>query len=275
MSGRAGRKGLFDEGFVTWLKDSPAESRGVETGRIFKYLCSAPVENARVQLHPEIGAILKKRSTIDNEAEIVSQGSLPPTSYKCAVEEIRASLQEINDAINAIATGNQQQFRSILADIWYGEMETEQNLEMARLFMSGIHKDGVTDYVHPDAISAAALMEKYERNRLQAMLMVKRFNNSLPDEYKFTGMEQLEEEIVSLDSTVFGFEDRIQEMDATAVELPNLEHRLINRDKLPNRKFSFNHTAKRFIPKTRRNHNEWKQKRNGKEDHQRGKHRFK
>ena len=31
MSGRAGRKGLFEQGYVTWLDDSPAESRGVRT----------------------------------------------------------------------------------------------------------------------------------------------------------------------------------------------------------------------------------------------------
>ena len=35
MAGRAGRKGLFDPGFVTWLKASPFERRGFDTGKVF------------------------------------------------------------------------------------------------------------------------------------------------------------------------------------------------------------------------------------------------
>lgn len=59
MAGRAGRKGLFDEGFVSWLADSPVESRGVDTGEMFKALERTGDEKATIELCPDFGAILK------------------------------------------------------------------------------------------------------------------------------------------------------------------------------------------------------------------------
>ena len=61
---------------------------------------------------------------------------------------------------------------------------------------------------------------------LQALLRVKRFNNSLPDQYKLNGMDAVEDAIVSIDPTVFGFEDKIAEMNETETELPQVAVRL-------------------------------------------------
>ena len=79
---------------------------------------------------------------------------------------------------------------------------------------------------------AAELFQKYEKNFLQALLRVKRYNNSLPDEYKFNGMDKVEQAIEEIDPTVFGFEDRILEMDNTAVDLPEAEVRLVPSDRV-------------------------------------------
>ena len=109
-------------------------------------------------------------------------------------------------------------------------MEIEQNLEMADLFFHGAAKG--EGYVHPDGLIAAELFQKYEKNFLQALLRVKRYNNSLPDEYKFSRMDKVEETIEEIDPTVFGFEDRILEMDSTAVELPEGQVRLVPTDRV-------------------------------------------
>ncbi len=227
MAGRAGRKGLFDKGYVTWLQDSPAESRGVDTGRLFKVLCRQPVENARVELRPDFGAILKNRSTVENEAEIVAFGSLPQLNQSYVLEEIREALRQIDRSFDKIAPGRKEQFRAILADIWYSEMEVEQNLEMAELFFWGASQGD--DYIHPDGLMAPDLLQNQERNFLQALLKVKRFNNSLPEVYRFRGMDRVDQAIMDIDPTVFGFEEKIHEMEHTKVPLPALQHRTVDR----------------------------------------------
>lgn len=227
MAGRAGRAGLFDEGFVTWLEDSPVESRGVNTGNMFKAIERMPDEKATIQLRPDFGAILKKQSTVENEAEIVADYSLPQLRYRTVLEEIRDAVHEIDKSLELLAPGDKDTFKAILADVWYGEMEIDQNLEMAELFYRGAGDD---EYVHPDGLTAAELFQKYEKNFLQALLRVKRYNNSLPSAYKFRRMDDVERAIEEIDPTVFGFEDRIAEMDDTAVELPEAQIHLVPGD---------------------------------------------
>ena len=227
MAGRAGRKGLFDEGFVTWLEDSPVESRGVNIGKMFKALEKLPDEKAEIRLTPDFGAILKRHSTIENEAETVAEYSLPQMRYKTVLKEIREAVAMIDSSLELLAPGRKELFKKILADVWYGEMEIEQNLEMAELFFKGA-EDG--DFVHPDGLTAAELFQKYEKNLLQSLLRVKRYNNMLPEAYKFTHMERVDRAIEEIDPTVFGFEDRILEMDSTAVDLPESEVRLVPTD---------------------------------------------
>ncbi len=224
MAGRAGRKGLFDEGFVTWLEDSPVESRGVDTGAMFKALERMPDDTASIQLSPDFGAILKRRSTVGNEAEIVAGYSLPPLRYADVKAEIAEALERIDASLERLAPGRKEAFKAVLADVWYGEMEIDQNLEMAELFFSGGADGGPC--AHPDGLVAAELFQKYEKNFLQALLRVKRYNNSLPEAYRFGGMDRVERAVEEIDPTVFGFEDRILEMDSTAVDLPEAEVRL-------------------------------------------------
>lgn len=222
MAGRAGRKGLFDKGYVTWLFDSPAEAYGVRTGDVFKALVAAPMEEAGVELRPDFGALLKGVSTVENEAEIVSSGSLPALDYGEVLNEIRRSMEAILGSLEGIVPQDKDRFRRILADIWYGEMEAEQNLDMAELFFWGTGGD---DYVRPDGIRAAEILLKYERNELQALLKVKRFNNALPDDYKLSSMDAVDEAVMDIDPTVFGFEEKIREMESTKVDLPEPDYR--------------------------------------------------
>lgn len=233
MSGRAGRKGLFEEGFVTWIDRSPAEAFGVKTGEIFRSLVKAPVEEASVELRPDLGAILKGTSTADNEADIVSSGSLPELSYKRVLGEIKHAMKVIEGSLEKIVPDGKDRFRAILADVWYGEMEVEQNLDMAELFFWGTDSQ---NYVRPDGISAAERLLKYERNELQSLLKVKRFNNSLSLDYKLSHMDQVDEAIMDIDPTVFGFEEKIKEMDSTQVELPEAKHRRSSDGKRPGKK---------------------------------------
>ena len=64
----------------------------------------------------------------------------------------------------------------------------------------------------PDALLAAELLERYESNRLQALMKVKRFANALPKGYGFQGIDEIGREVERIDPTVFTFEERLQEI---------------------------------------------------------------
>ena len=81
----------------------------------------------------------------------------------------------------------------------------DENLEMARLFL---------DDATPNALMAAKLLVPYERNYLQALLKVKRFANRLPSNRRFRLMNELNKTVETIDPTIYGFEEKIGEIEA-------------------------------------------------------------
>lgn len=205
MAGRAGRKGLFDTGYVTWLKDSPYEQRRADTGAIFKKLVKASPEKACVSLQPDYGKLLKKQRTISDEAEFIAEYSLPPMDVSLVESELYQGLKYIERSLKEmVPSGERERFKSVLADIWYGEMEIGENLEMAQLF----YWDGKAD-----ALTAAQVINLFEKNYLKALLKVKRFAHHLPSGYEIVGMQYLDRTVEEIDGTIYGFEEKIREIE--------------------------------------------------------------
>jgi hypothetical protein len=210
MAGRAGRKGLFDTGYVTWLKDSPYEQRKANTGVIFKKLVKAPPERACVNLQPDYGRLLKKQRTIGDEARFIAEYSLPPMDASIVESELRQGLKFIDRSLkDMVPSGERERFKSVLADIWYGEMEIGENLEMAQLF----YWDGKAD-----ALTAAQVINLFEKNYLKALLKVKRFSHHLPEGYEIVGMQYLDRTVEEIDGTIYGFEEKIREIEWSGPE---------------------------------------------------------
>lgn len=208
MAGRAGRKGLFETGFVTWLKGSQLESRGVDTGIVFRHLVGAQPEKATVALRPDYGKLLKKHRTVSDEAEYIAAFSLPPADPVIVEGQLRAGLKFIERAIREMVDpALRERFRETLADVWYGEMEIGENLEMAHLFL----QDGKAD-----ALTAAQVINLFEKSYLKALLKVKRFSNHIPAGYEVTGMLYLDRTVEEIDGTIYGFEEKIQEIEESA-----------------------------------------------------------
>jgi hypothetical protein len=75
------------------------------------------------------------RRTISDEAEYIADFSLPHGDERIVEGELRRGLKFIERSIREMVTPDRRErFREILADIWYGEMEIGENLEMACLF---------------------------------------------------------------------------------------------------------------------------------------------
>lgn len=209
MAGRAGRKGLFDPGYVTFLKDSEFECGHFKTGAIFRKLMAKEAEHAVIRLTPSYGRLLRNQVLIDVEAEYIAEYSLPSRNVNEVMREMKSGMRKINFlAKRLVRKGSRERFLKILAEIWYDEMEIEENLEMARLFF---------DEGNPSALMAAKLIVQYERNYLQALLKIKRFANRLPSNRRFRLMDELNKTVNSIDPTIYGFEEKLGEIEAGQV----------------------------------------------------------
>jgi hypothetical protein len=205
MAGRAGRKGLFDPGFVTWLEDSPFERRGFRTGDVFLGLMNRSPEPAVVTLRPSYGRLLRKQAILEVEAEYIAQYSMPQADASIVTGLLHAGLRKIDRVVRKLVHGHDRnRYRSILASIWYDEMEIDENLEMAMLFF---------EEPTPSALLAAQMVLPYERNYLQALLKIKRFANRLPKGYRFRGLDELNDTVDEIDPTIYGFERKLDEID--------------------------------------------------------------
>jgi hypothetical protein len=205
MAGRAGRKGLFDPGFVTWLAESPFERRGFQTGEVFQALMDSPSEPAAVTLRPSYGKLLRKQVLLETEAEYISQYSMPTADVSIVTGILHAGLRKIDRVVRKLVHGGERnRYRSILAAIWYDEMDIDENLEMAMLFF---------EEPTPGALMAAQMVLPYERNYLQALLKVKRFANRLPKGYRLRGLDELNNTVDEIDPTIYGFEEKLGEID--------------------------------------------------------------
>ncbi|MCD8162466.1 MAG: hypothetical protein LUE09_03245 [Synergistaceae bacterium] len=150
---------------------------------------------------------MKKEVTVETEARMIAECSMPRRDVRSVAKEVEGALREITQMLAQIKDQNERKrVRKILGDIWSDEMEREVNIAIARLFAK---------YEMPDAMECANLLRKTERNYLQALLKIKRFANRLPEGYRFSNMEEIDIAVNKIDGSVFGFEDKIQQIKIT------------------------------------------------------------
>lgn len=207
MAGRAGRKGYFNPGYVTYIPDSKCEHYGYNTAALYNEVLDSPQEPAKIELQPAVGRLLKKEVSIETEARMIADCSLPRRRFKEVIISIEEILRRVSRTLGLIRDQKfRKKVRKILGDIWSDEMETEANVAIAKLFV----RCGT-----PDAMDAAAILRRTERNYLQALLKVKRFANRLPEGYGFSRMDQVDLSVNQMDSSVFGFEEKIARIKIT------------------------------------------------------------
>ncbi|MBQ9881834.1 MAG: DEAD/DEAH box helicase [Synergistes sp.] len=207
MAGRAGRKGYFDTGYVSYIPRSKCENFDYDTGILYLETLDKPREEAKIKLLPAIGRLLKKEITVEDEAAVIAECSMPRRSMRSVIKEVNGALNDISQSLLQIKDQKERRrVRKILGDIWSDEMEMSSNIGIARLFA----EEGT-----PDALKCAEMLKKTERNYLQALLKVKRFANRLPEDYRFSNMEEIDAAVNRIDTSVFGFEDKIQKIKLT------------------------------------------------------------
>lgn len=207
MAGRAGRKGFFNTGYVSYIPRSKCENFDYDTAILYLETLDKPREEAKIRLLPAIGRLLKKEVTLETEAQMIAECSMPRRSLGSVKREVEKALREITRMLAEIKDPKERaSVTKILGDIWSDEMEHEVNIAIARLF---------AEEKAPDAMDCAELLRKTERNYLQALLKIKRFANRLPEGYQFTNMDKIDEMVNKIDTSVFGFEDKIHQIKVT------------------------------------------------------------
>ncbi|MBQ8692438.1 MAG: DEAD/DEAH box helicase, partial [Synergistaceae bacterium] len=152
---------------------------------------------------------LRKQTLPEFEAEYIANYSLPEVKANLILRDIKLNLRKIERVASEVVQHNsRKKFRDLLAEIWYDEMEVDENLEMALLFF---------EEQSPSALMAAQMLVPYERNFLQALLKVKRFANQLPKGYGFraSSLAELNNKIDEIDPTIYGFEEKLNEIEFT------------------------------------------------------------
>jgi superfamily II RNA helicase len=207
MSGRAGRKGFFDTGYVTFIPRSGSEHHDFDTETLYRRIRSSPCEPAKITIQPSVGKLLKKQITPENEARMIADCSLPRISHSQALAEVEELLLLVERTLELIKNhAERRKLRDALADLWFDELSVPGNIAIASLFAAG---------GEPDAMKAAEILNSEERNYLQALLKVKRYAGRMPDGYKFSNMERIDATVERIDVTVFGFEEKIKQLDLT------------------------------------------------------------
>lgn len=207
MAGRAGRKGYFETGYVSFIPRSSTEHHDFDTETLYLENLDRQSEPATIMLEPSVGRLLKGEVTLETEARTIADCSLPRVSYDEALRGVEELMELIRRAIGLIKNrGERRKVRELLAELWFDEMSVPANIAVAHMFAR--HKT-------PDAMSAADVLRRDERNYLQALLKIKRYANRLPEGYAFANMERIDATVERIDVTVFGFEEKIKLLDLT------------------------------------------------------------
>lgn len=96
LSGRAGRKGFYDEGNVYFCDDFELEANGCWMEEEYLYLLLSENEDISIRIKPDIKAILKGEKTIEEENDFVNKFSTMETSIYGIIEDV---IEEKNEAL--------------------------------------------------------------------------------------------------------------------------------------------------------------------------------
>jgi replicative superfamily II helicase len=210
MSGRAGRYGLWDIGYVGYL-DTPYESYTYSTKKLYDTLLQKPLEPEEIIVAPSYKRIIKKLSledllndtdkvkeVINEEVEIISK-----LSSKQISERDKADLQtdimiELEEFVEMIMFENDtedvERIYSIFQDIYFDEFSMYVNSVIAeKIYYNNYQVDCMLIYNHVNK-------KDNQREQLQFLKFFKGLSKT--EKYKVMGLKEFEEMIKNEDEFV-------------------------------------------------------------------------
>lgn len=203
ISGRAGRKGFFDTGYVSYFisKKKSFERKGHKTGGEYRKLLRKEMEPACIDLCPDFSKLIINDSLIKEESDFVSKFSIPKKTKVAVNKHIKTVLFKIKNVLNTKIKNKdfRKKIRETMSSSWDCSLSVEDNIDIGIILSSF---DGV------DIYDIVAVYAKTESNRLGALLRSRCLVNGVQMENKVKNMDMLDREIIYIDCSVFEFEEK-------------------------------------------------------------------
>ena len=189
ISGRAGRKGYFNKGYVYYCDDFNVENNYFNTKTLYKQLLEKENESIKIIITPLISKILKGTTTIQNEVKYISENSTEPVNTNQITNFINSKIQYIN----TYKTKNdiQEEFKQNISYVYFDEYDSELNC-----------------YLFSCILENKSLEEIIQQNYAQfkdfnSLLQLRKYLKSLPKQYrKKSYIIDIEKMINDIDNSV-------------------------------------------------------------------------
>ena len=208
LSGRAGRKGFFDEGHVYYCTDFANFCEPNYIQDVFEVILEQPNEDVSIVLTPNIRDLLLDKTTILKEVEYVSEFStvevdsdklytylLNTIDYinnKAFENEVERLIDEIdeNEKIKWIKNNylvKKDEFSQNIARIYFDEYSVQKNCQIFTEILCGIAPEKI--------------LQKYGMSgNFYDMLQFRKYVHSLPQKYR-KGLTKINDKIREIDET--------------------------------------------------------------------------
>ena len=210
ISGRAGRRGFFDIGYVSYLglKNNPFETKPYVTKFLYRDILSAKQEDARIDLTLDIKGLLSGSRSRNDEADFISEYSLPKIDRNDILRGISKRLNSLNAVMHRTLKQKSAvtKVKKIMEKTWDAGLPDKLNIKLALVFLNN---------QKPDIMDIVGIFAQNESNDLMGMLRARCFYGTLDDSLYMTGLEKLDEEIMNIDSSIFTFEDKLNKIKET------------------------------------------------------------
>lgn len=254
ISGRAGRYGLYDEGFIYYCDEFGGEKTLKED---FETCKNAKKENIKIKLLPTIKNILLGNKTIEDEIEFIKECSIEPVNENFVREKIESELRIVRN-FDILESYAQFYFNRVVSPKYYKEIDLnnysleklkgykkkygyisdaeniEFNENIALIYNDEFNaldncillRDIICKRSLDEIVFDMLRTKKYER-RFRDLLQLRKHLNSLPDKYRqYIDLVRLDEIILGIDKTVFdieiAFEDNMSFEKYQSTELNKL-----------------------------------------------------
>lgn len=187
ISGRAGRKGYFDTGYVYYCNNFCVINSLYDNEYFYNELLHKKHEDINIILLPVISKILKKDISIQEEAKYIVNNSTEKLDIQNVFDYINYDIKKIFNY--KVAKDIQEEFKNNIADVYFDEYDAETNCQM---FSCILCDNNLKNFFENN-------LSDYSFNKL---LQLRRYLKHLPKKYRDKiNIKELESKINSIDNT--------------------------------------------------------------------------
>lgn len=197
LSGRAGRKGFFDEGFVGFLEQDFTYEGIRRNYKTYLELLEKEMEEPVIRLELDVWAIVKGERTIEEEMEYVINFSEPKRD-RLEVEEQAKEIREILNSLSELE-------REFLKRFYQPELSLRNNVYLAKHILSCREQKGLDEKGKAIRFKQIFLRSLLRDDDLSTLLLLRRIGRRL-NRKKFNGallvfpdLKDIEQEIKERD----------------------------------------------------------------------------